>query len=132
MRILLTAAMFLACALGMGHSLQCYTCAGGVLDSECQEISNCSSSQSHCRTNVIKFLSFTMVNKFCSDDCSSSINVSNSLISDRDFCCQSNLCNNRTVRDLLNSGNSQRGLTNSIVLLLAMCVFVSAALAMGI
>ncbi|XP_053569190.1 prostate stem cell antigen-like [Bombina bombina] len=131
MRTLLTTSILLAGFLGLAYSLQCYSCTDTTENKDCLTVSTCNSSMSYCTSTVVKFLFIKSVTKGCVSSC---VSGSESIVifSGSQTCCSTNLCNNRTVQDLLNSGNSKHSLTNSIFLIVSITSLMSTALTMGL
>ncbi|XP_078542782.1 lymphocyte antigen 6E-like [Lissotriton helveticus] len=92
MKVLLVSLLAAALCAGIVHSLQCYTCTGASKNSDCQTVSNCTSTDTSCQTAVIKYLVAISITKSCSSSCTAS-DVSVLGVGYTTTCCKDSLCN---------------------------------------
>ncbi|XP_029442404.1 lymphocyte antigen 6E-like isoform X2 [Rhinatrema bivittatum] len=77
-------------------SLTCYTCLNESSNSKCLTPTNCSDSDTYCRTSVQRAgfgaLSYVSITKACASFCTES-NVNSAFVGYSVSCCRADLCN---------------------------------------
>ncbi|KAE8599821.1 hypothetical protein XENTR_v10017340 [Xenopus tropicalis] len=85
-----------ALCIGTAVSLTCYTCSGQSTNTNCMTATNCTASQTYCKTSVIAggigSLSAATITKSCESICTS-VSLSAIVVSTSVSCCSTDLCN---------------------------------------
>ncbi|XP_029442403.1 lymphocyte antigen 6E-like isoform X1 [Rhinatrema bivittatum] len=96
MKALLTSLVIAALCLRAVCSLTCYTCLNESSNSKCLTPTNCSDSDTYCRTSVQRAgfgaLSYVSITKACASFCTES-NVNSAFVGYSVSCCRADLCN---------------------------------------
>ncbi|XP_046498230.1 prostate stem cell antigen [Equus quagga] len=93
MKAVLLALLLTGLALQPGTALQCYSCTAPVKIQDCQNVQNCTSSETQCRTEYIRAVGFlTVISKGCSSACVD--DSQNYYAGEKNVtCCSTDLCN---------------------------------------